>query len=217
MINNEDKAQHLSTLCDTNKAITELENAFFDIPFENSNFQNEVFVIASQITPERAYRAIGLRMHAKLRALRENYFGEKKRLITLGELQEKLESPDVSKWDKMRAEVEIEELNAGVNYTEKLKNDAIKELECLYTHFKALPKFTREQFEAGERNHFEQRLTRNANGINGPSESLINISDDMKALIKYEEEVSTFESLETETLSLLRLNMTNQLTRTTKE
>lgn len=203
--------KNLTTLQSTNDALLELETAFFDIPFENSDFQNEVFVVASQITPERAYRAIGLRMHSKLRALRENHFAEKKRLITLGELQEKIGSPDVSKWDKMRAEVEIEEINASVNYTEKLKNDAIKELECLYKHFKALPKFTREQFEAGERNHFEQRLTRNATGINGPSESLINIADDMKALVKYEEEVSKFELLEADTLTALRLNMTNQL------
>jgi hypothetical protein len=202
----------LTTLQSTNDAIHEIETAFFDIPFENSDYQNEVFVLASQITPERAYRALGLRMHAKLRALRENYFGEKKRLITLGELQEKIASPDFSKWDKMRFEVEIEEMNSNLHYTEKLKNDAIKELECLYKHFKSLPQFTREQFENGERNHFEQRLTRNANGINGPSESLVNIAEDMKALVSYEETIREVnDQITTDLLNVMRLGMTNQL------
>jgi len=202
----------LSTLQATNDAILEIETAFFDIPFENSDFQNEVFVLASQITPERAYRALGLRMHAKLRALRENYFSEKKRQITLMELEEKLTSPDVSKWDKMRAEIEIEELNAGVNYTKKLKNDAIRELECLYKHFKALPKFSRAEFESAERNHFEQRLTRNANGISGPNESLINIANDIGSLVSYEAKVQEVsDQLTTELMETLRLSMTNQL------
>ncbi len=202
----------LSTLQSTNDAILEIEQAFFDIPFENSDYQNEVFVLASQITPERAYRALGLRMHAKLRALRENFFGEKKRLITLGELQEKIASPDFSKWDKMRFEVEIEEMNSNLHYTEKLKNDAIKELDCLYKHFKALPQFSREQFELGERNHFEQRLTRNASGLNGPTESLVNIANDMDALLSYEEKVRTVnDQITTELLNTMRLQMSNQL------
>jgi hypothetical protein len=202
---------NLTTLQSTNDAILEIEKAFFDIPFENSDFQNEVFVLAAQITPERAYRALGLRMHAKLRALRENYYAEKKRLITLGELAEKVASPSVSKWDKLRAEVEIEEINASVYYTEKLKNDAIRELECLYKHFKALPKFTREQFELGEQNHFEQRLVRNANGITGPSESLANIANDIGALLSYEDKVRENDIITTELLSALRLEMSNQL------
>jgi len=202
----------LTTLQSTNDAILEIEQAFFDIPFENSDYQNEVFVLAAQITPERAYRALGLRMHAKLRALRENYFGEKKRTIALNELQEKIASPDYSKWDKMRFELEIEEMNSNTHYTEKLKNDAIKELECLYKHFKALPTFNREQFEAAERNHFEQRLTRNASGINGASESLVNIANDIDALLSYESKVREVNDvITTELLKTLRLGMTNQL------
>ena len=40
--------------------LQEVQEAFYDIPFENSQFQTEAFVIAAQLTPERAYRAIGL-------------------------------------------------------------------------------------------------------------------------------------------------------------
>lgn len=191
--------------------IAEIEAAFFDIPFENSDFQNEAFVVASQITPERAYRAIGLRMLSKLQALRENQFNERRRDIKLGELREKLESPDVSKWDKMRAQVEIDEIECGISYAEKLKNDAVRELECLYRHFTALPKFTREQFEAAEANHFEQRLKRGAAGISGAPEGLINLGEDLAALVGYEAKVQQQAALDTSTLQALRLGMSNQL------
>lgn len=201
----------LTTLLDTNTAIQELEQAFFDIPFENSDFQNEAFVLAAQITPERAYRALGLRMHSKLQALRHNLFAERKRDIQLGELREKLESSDASKWDKMRAQVEIDEIESNISYAEKLKNDAIKELNCLYRHFKAMPRFTREQFEAAEPNHFHQRLTRQASGINGPSESLVNMREDIQALSNYEHQVQAIAQADSATLEMLRLAMTNQL------
>jgi hypothetical protein len=201
----------LTTLLDTNSAIQELEQAFFDIPFENSDFQNEAFVLAAQITPERAYRALGLRMHSKLQALRHNLFAERKRDIQLGELHEKLEASGVSKWDKMRAQIEIEEIESGISYTEKLKNDAIKELECLYKHFKSLPRFTRKQFEDAEANHFQERLKRQASGISGASESLVNISEDIPALIQYEEKVLSLSVQDSQTLELLRLAMPNQL------
>ena len=49
--------------------LKELEEAFYDIPFENSDFQNKMFVVADQLTPARAYRAIGLRMFAKISQL----------------------------------------------------------------------------------------------------------------------------------------------------
>lgn len=52
----------LITLDTVNDIVSELYESFDNIPFENSDFQNENFVISSQITPERAYRAIGLRM-----------------------------------------------------------------------------------------------------------------------------------------------------------
>lgn len=201
----------LTTIQHTNAALEEIEQAFFDIPFENSNFQNEAFVLAGQITPERAYRALGLRMHSKLQALRQNLFAERKRDIQLGELREKLESPDVSKWDKLRAQVEIEEIESSISFTEKLKNDAVVELESLYKHFKALPRYTREQFEAAEHNHFHERLMRQASGVNGATESLINMQEDIQALAQYEQKVLAVNKCDSQTLELLRLAMPNQI------
>ena len=195
----------LTTLQYTNTALQDIEARFFDIPFENSNFQNDMFVVAAQITPERAYRAIGLRIHSKLRALQECYFGERKSEIRIGELTELIESPDTTKWDKMRHELEIEHILTNSPYTDKLKNDAQREVACLYAHLEKLPQYTREQFEDGERQHFIERSTRQANGISGGQESLVNILTDSPALQNYQQQVLTNDNI-----SRLRIEMENQ-------
>ena len=59
------------TLDTVGNVLTEIEDAFFDIPFENSDFQTRAFVVASQQTPARAYRAIGLQMFSKIQAVKE--------------------------------------------------------------------------------------------------------------------------------------------------
>lgn len=166
--------------------IQEIEDAFYDIPFENSAFQTESFVIAAQITPERAYRSIGLRMNAKLRALNEAKFGRMKEDIDIDELKEKLSDLNLNKWDRMRFEIDIQQKLSNRRFTDKLINDALAELNVLYGHFKALPKFTREQFEQGERRHFEQRLQRQISGISGARESLVNMVDDSRAISEFE-------------------------------
>jgi hypothetical protein len=169
--------------------IREIEDAFFDIPFENSSFQTEAFVISSQITPARAYRAIGLRMNAKLRALEEAKYGRMKEDIDIEELYEKINDPATSKWDRKRAQIDVEQKLAGRRFTDKLINDALQELNVLYRHFKALPRYTREEFEKEERLHFEQRLQRQIAGIEGAKESLVNMIDDMRSINAFEKEV----------------------------
>jgi hypothetical protein len=166
--------------------IDEIESAFFDIPFENSEFQTNAFVVASQITPARAYRAIGLRMHSKLRALEEAKFGRMKEDIDIEELQEKIQDPNTSKWDRMRAEVDIQQKISSRRFTDKLINDALAELNVLYSHFKVLPKYTRSQFEQEEQFHFTQRLNRQLQGVQGASESLTNMSLDTQLISSFE-------------------------------
>jgi hypothetical protein len=174
------------TIDDSDNILKELETAFFDIPFENSAFQTESFVIAAQITPERAYRAIGLRMSAKLRALNEAKYGRMREDIDIDELREKIVSVDTTKWDKARAEIDIMQKLENRTYADKLINDALAELSILYKHFKQLPKFSREQFEAGERRHFEQSLQRQVLGLAGAKESLTNMGEDFAALAAFE-------------------------------
>lgn len=168
--------------------IKEIEDAFRDIPFENSTYQTENFVIASQITPERAYRAIGLRMSAKLRALKEAQYNRLREEIDIEELQHKINDPSTSIFDKRRAQIDINEKLDSRSFTDKLANDALEELNVLYNHFQRLPKFTREQFEQGEQTHFQLRLSRQAQGIQGAQESLLNMTQDIKQLSLFQDQ-----------------------------
>lgn len=170
-----------------NDVITELNEAFYDIPFENSKFQTDNFVIAGSITPARAYRSIGLRMMSKVEALREAKYARLKMDIDIEELQEKIANPETNKFDRRRAELDIEQKLEAIPYTDKLINDAVVELNQLYVHFKALPKYTREEFEEEERTHFEQRLQRQITGQDGARESLMNMNHDIQNIQGFEE------------------------------
>ena len=208
---------NIITVENSQDVIKEVEDAFFDIPFENSRFQTESFVIGGQITPERAYRAIGLRMHAKLRALNEAKFGRMKEQVDLDEIDYKLQNEQLSPFDRRREEIKKEEILSRRNWTDKLINDAISELNVLYKHFKALPKYTRDQFESGERLHFEQRLNRQVLGLEGAKESLINMNDDVRALSHYEDSVSKLENASDQLLIELSKSLPNILRENTKQ
>lgn len=178
--------KNLVTAENTDDVIKEIEDAFYDIPFENSQFQTEHFVINAQLTPERAYRAIGLRMHNRLRALREAQFSRMREDVDIDELRAKLKLSETNKFDKRRYEIDIQEKLANRAYTDKLINDAIKELNVLYHHFKRLPRFTREQFEAAEHEYFAASLQRQLSGIVGAAESLENMKQPTPALTTHE-------------------------------
>ncbi len=160
---------------DLGKVIEEYEEAFFDIPFGNSQFQIENFIINQAHTPERAYRAIGLAMRAKIQALREAYYTLKKQDIDIEEAQEKIEGKYFTKWEKKRAAVDLEQKQEMRRDTKKLVNDALAELSFLYAAFKKFPRYTRLEFEAGEEKHYRIRLMKQALGIQGPLESLDNM------------------------------------------
>jgi hypothetical protein len=191
--------------------LTEIDEAFLDIPFGNSAFQTEVFALAAQVTPERVYRTIGLSIYSKIEAIKNYNFTIRKNEIKIGELREKLASTKYSKWDKMRFEIEIEEIESSYSYNEKLYKDSLTELNLLYSKFKELPKFTREQFEAAERNHFEQKMLRQVSNIQGGAESLVNMRDDYKALNSYINRTLEIQNHSDDTLELLRLDMSNQI------
>jgi hypothetical protein len=142
-----------------NEIIKEIEEAFYDIPFGNSQFQTEKFVIGGERTPERAYRAIGLAMSSKLQALKEEYYKRKKEDIDIEELEYKIKKTK-NKFDKKRYAIKIEQKLSNRKSTDKLINDALAELNILYNAFKELPKYTREEFEKGEYKYFEQKLSR---------------------------------------------------------
>lgn len=165
--------------------LTELEEAFYDIPFENSDFQNQNFVVAAQLTPARAFRAIGLRMFAKIRAVKEALYGVQLQDIDIEENEYKASLPETSSFDKRRLAIENAKMREGRKWSEKLLNDALRELDCLYQEFKKYPKYTREQFEAEEFLHFQNRLTRQVEGIDGARDSLANMLDDRQIMDRF--------------------------------
>ena len=195
--------------------VKEIQDAFYDIPFENSAFQTENFVIAGQITPERAYRAIGLRMNKKLIAVQEAIIGRELEKVEEEELQAKIDSPDYDNFEKRKFELELKKRQIYKPFNDKLFNDALKELNVLYKHFKALPKYTREEFEAGEKRHFLEDLNRQALGLSGAKQSLVNMFDDIAAIEKFETEFKQIAN-SYDTQSLLEFTE-NSLTNVQKE
>lgn len=163
---------------DIGNVLSELERAFFDIPFENSDFQNRAFVMAAQQTPARAYRALGLRMFSKIQAVKTFLFEDERRKIDIEEKESRLADPDLSEFDRRRINLDLVQLQDGESWNRKLLSDAVHELSLLYAEFKKFPKYTREAFEAEEAVHFKVRLTRQAQ-LPGPMESMAAMEHDL--------------------------------------
>lgn len=171
-------ANNLVTLDNVGGVLEEIEHAFFDIPFENSDFQTKAFVVAAQITPARAYRAIGLRMFSKIQAIKEYKFSQEMAAIDIEEKEAKIASDDTSEFDKRRLRLEIIKAQDSAGWNAKLANDALHDLNLMYAELKKYPAYSREMFEEEERVHFESRLTRQLQ-VQGANESLLNMRSDL--------------------------------------
>lgn len=171
-------ANNLVTLNDVGGVLEEIEQAFYDIPFENSDFQTKAFVVAAQITPARAYRAIGLRMFSKIQAVKEYQFNREMTAIDIEEKEAKIADPATSEFDKRRLRLEIIKAQDNAKWGEKLANDALHDLNLMYAELKKYPQYTREMFEAEEEKHFEARLTRQLQAP-GVHESIVNMRTDL--------------------------------------
>lgn len=173
----------IESVNDVESIVSELQDAFYDIPFENSNFQNLCFVVGSQVTPARAYRALGLKITNKIQALREAKYALLKEDIDIDELRHTIEnSQDI--YARRRAELDLAHKLENRPFTMKLINDAVAEVAYMYSMFKLMPKYTREEFENEEQKHFKLRLDRQDNGIVGHLESKLNMEHDVSNLIK---------------------------------
>lgn len=161
------------------QVMDELNEAFFDIPFENSDYQNRAFVMSAQITPGRAYRAIGLRMYSKIRAVKSHLIDRKRAEIKMEKKKAKIDSGKCSSYKVRLLELDILEYDDSRGHADKLLNDALRELNCLYIEFKKLPKYDREAFEKEEVQHFGNRLDRQTKGIVGAVESIHNMKHDL--------------------------------------
>jgi hypothetical protein len=153
-------------------------------------------------------------MHSKLAALNEAKFSRMKEQVDLDEIDYKLQSGELNQFDRRREEIKKQQILSTRGWTDKLINDAISELNVLYKHFKSLPKYTREQFESGEKLHYEQKLNRQALGLEGAKESLINMNEDICAINQYEErfaQLALTNSANSENLLQLNTSMPNLL------
>jgi hypothetical protein len=167
----------LVTTNDIPNVLTELEQAFYDIPFENSWFQTENFVLAAQKTPARAYRALGLRIFDRIQAIKHNIVKAELSQVDYDENEYKLGLSETSEFDKRRLRLKNKEIEESRKWADKLMNDALQEISQLYAAFKQYPRYTREQFEAEEALHFQIELEQQIETANnGAKESLFNMS-----------------------------------------
>ena len=175
--------QELST--DVSNVMSELNEKFYNIPFENSDFQNEMTNIRGHMTPARAYRSIGLRMYNKIGAINELKYARLSDQVNIDEWQSTIESDDSSTFEKRRAQIKIDKQLSMVGYTDKLLNDAIHELNFMYSRLQEFPDYTRESFEHEEETHFilKHNLQINSGG-NGSKEALCVISDESKGIFE---------------------------------
>lgn len=176
----------LITLDNAFSLLEEINEAYFDIPFTNTAFQTEMFVIASQITPARAWRTIGVNMQSLIETIRAYLLDVEKNKIDIEEIEEEINLGELNKFDLRRKQIKLKELQYNIPAFEKKLKDALYELNLFYKHFILLPKFTRDEFEQQERLYFEQSLQRQILGLNGPKEALVNMNEDKKTIDQFE-------------------------------
>lgn len=202
---------NVSELDNLTKITQEVEESYYDIPFGNTAFQTRAFVIANSITPERSYRAIGLQLLSVLSSIKSTIIKQKIDEVRRQQNLDKLINGSLDEYEKEILRLELILSDSGDQAYKKRINDLLNEFYILYLEHKKLPKFTREQFEAGEENYFTQSLGRQVSGLVGASEAIINMKEDIKALHDYKETIKTIENLDSKTMEELRLAMPNQI------
>lgn len=140
----------------------ELLDKCIDIPFENSLYQDEAFILNTSYTDARAVRNIGLRLSSKVQALRELEYSLEKAAIE----KEQIEAKEYADpFEQRLADLEIKKRLAGMAYTQKLTKDCIYECEYLRAILAKLPKLSRAEFESQEKQYFIESLKRQAIGM----------------------------------------------------
>lgn len=170
--------------------LEDIQDRLSQVPQGNSQFQTEKFIIASSITPERAYRNILVNMRGDLEVVYSN-------LEELKKLEKKFEEESVVAEEKIKNSKDDQEISEIKRYMrrdrleiEKVKctiRDAIHNINVMDEHLQKMPRYNREQFEYGEGRYYLEHLKRQAMGLDGAKSSLLAMFDDMKALENFEE------------------------------
>jgi len=167
---------------DITTKIQEVARRFNDIPFGNSKYQNLVFAIAAQATPERAYRSLGLKLSDRLRSLANAYYDLKLAKIDEDEMTEQLSNPGTDKYEVMRIQVKLARKVTEKDQLYKLINDTVIECNYLYAEMEKFPEYTAEEFESAEELHYLISASRKMQGIVGPVETALNIAIDKEQM-----------------------------------
>lgn len=159
--------------------ISKLEEQFYDIPFGNSGYQIQQFVLNEQITPGRAYRAIGLNMLSLIDTLKLNGYKKQRADIKLKYREKELNTLDPDTVEAELLALKIARDKEANNSLNKLINDAVTELNVYYKELKKYPEYSRKRFEDEEALHFHLKLNRQLETEdNGAIASLMNIKID---------------------------------------
>ena len=167
---------------------TEVIRKSNEIPFGNSQFQNEYFVEYASQTPARAYRSLLLKLNARLNDITDFEFKLEELAIDIAEWEYNTTNEDLSIFDQQRAAIKVKRAKSDMDYNRKLAADAIIEIEQLWGALSKYPEFTRDEFEAQELHHFEKKLTRQLEahpGKEGVIESLLNIKNDKNIMTAF--------------------------------
>ena len=186
-----------------NEILDEVQKDSYEIPFGNSQYQTEKFVVNASLTSERAYRNILLRLKDRITAMKENSFNVRlldnkmekynHKISILEKHIKRIESEifnlnrnnidvndkhfDLSgiKIEIERLQIKMDKIMSSKEDTDKLANDALHEIEYLYNMYKKLPKYSREDFENAEEDYFKISLQDQARGMVGAQASLGNM------------------------------------------
>jgi hypothetical protein len=182
-----------------------LNQEMFSIPMSNSQFQMENFVIAAQITPERAWRQVGLQLQTAVLGLRSHMLNKKRNAIKYEKKLRELKAEGLDELDRQLIEMDLEEIRFAAASFDKSVADSLHECNYLFEWYKKFPKYTREQFEAGELTHYMERSKRQVLNIQGGAESIYNIVHDLPFF------ANTVDKLLTHSPEEIRALMTNRI------
>lgn len=211
------------TLVDLTKVSAEMIDRIEDIPLGSSEYQNITLLQNAQLTPCRAYRTLLLKLKSKIDALDMARIGHKNAElqvelleIDIKELSMVIDGSKIYVNDKRKIEIEIEQKKLEIEKItierknqEKLIKDGIVEVMSLYNAVSKYPKYTREQFEAEEPNHWRLELNKQLLGIVGEKASLLAMGQ-YKTRLTQSDVINILEELQSPTL-VTRLQDTKEV------
>lgn len=157
------------------EVLQEIEKAYYDIPFSNTKFQIDNFIVNQSITPERAYRTIGLQLITLIHNLEDMTLAMERTKIDIEEKEESLSKTADGSFEHRRLQIDMIALQRSVSRQEKNIHDTLSQIQIYHNYFDNMPKLTREQFEQAEEQYFAKNLHNQALGITGALESLISM------------------------------------------